>query len=163
MLENKPPWFTLSTNLTPPLCRNLWILSRRETCHPRRLYSITYFCCGLFPFSPFLLFWIFVCFCWLLAPVCVFGHAGGHFGARTRVWARERAFWRSGARLGTRAGMGALLDNTVYLLETDVFMRRLIVQILFVFLSYTMTYCGLRCSCLITKRKKFIVKSCING
>ena len=32
------------------------------------------------------------------------GHAGGHFGARARVWARAWAFWCSGAHLGTRAG-----------------------------------------------------------
>ena len=44
----------------------------------------------------------------ILVPGRVFGHAGGHFGARARIWARGRAFWRWGARLGTRAGILAL-------------------------------------------------------
>ena len=30
-------------------------------------------------------------------------------------------------------------------------------------LNYSMTYCGLRQSCLFTKRKKFAIKSCIDG
>ena len=54
----------------------------------------------------------------ILAPGCTFGHAGRHFGTH----------------LGMQAGIFIpFLDNTVCLLETNVFMRQLIVQILFVF------------------------------
>ena len=39
----------------------------------------------------------------ILVPGRVFGHAGGHFGARARIWARGRALWRPGAQFGARA------------------------------------------------------------
>ena len=41
----------------------------------------------------------------ILAQGRPFGQAGGHFGARARVWARGRAFWRPSAYLGTRVGI----------------------------------------------------------
>ena len=44
----------------------------------------------------------------ILVPGRAFGHAGGHFGARPRISARTREFWRSGAGFGTRAGILAL-------------------------------------------------------
>ena len=38
-------------------------------------------------------------------PGAHLGHAGWHFGARARVWARGRAFCCPGACLGKRAGI----------------------------------------------------------
>ena len=38
-------------------------------------------------------------------PRHMFGHMGGHFGARAPVWARGRAFWWLGACLGMWAGI----------------------------------------------------------